>query len=243
MFDQDIEKRLNDEITKITPNVLSKVMNTVDNIESANMFVKYKKNNTNRVKKLTLTFSIFIICFVLILTGVNVYGKEYETITIDTNPSIELVVNRLNKVINVNYNNNEAYNILREVNLKNKSLDRALEISIDQLIEKGFLDDEENIIIISGYNKVKEVKNTKLEKIQKKVEERINLRGKNVTIISNVVSLEDRDIAKDMDISYGKLKLIKDIISLDSSYTINNIKDLTMKDLKDIYKNLRKVQK
>ncbi|KAJ53094.1 hypothetical protein CTM_04565, partial [Clostridium tetanomorphum DSM 665] len=69
------------------------------------------------------------------------YFKPVSTIVLTINPSIELKVNRFNKVLKVVGLNNDGKKIINEVNIKNKSIDDALNNILKQAKEDKFIND------------------------------------------------------------------------------------------------------
>ncbi|KZL91231.1 anti-sigma factor domain-containing protein [Clostridium magnum] len=73
--------------------------------------------------------------------GAYAYYKPVSTITITINPSIELKSNMWGKVISTNPINEDGKKILEEVSLKNKTVDDALLLVLDQSKKDKFIDD------------------------------------------------------------------------------------------------------
>lgn len=74
-------------------------------------------------------------------SGAYAYYKPVSTITISANPSIELKSNRWGKVISANPINENGKKILQEISLKNKTVDDALLLVLDQSKKDKFIDD------------------------------------------------------------------------------------------------------
>ncbi|MFA7367904.1 MAG: hypothetical protein WC008_06290 [Bacilli bacterium] len=231
---QDIENRLREETRNITPDVLLKA-------KYANLEELDYDNGIYKRKPLRLVMS-FLTAFVLlfVMTNIIIYGQVYETITVDINPSVEFEVNRYGRVLNVNYNNNEAYDILKEVNMRNTKIEKALEISYDKLYDEGYLDNEENMIIVSGYTKSAGLSDKKLEKLVNIIKNKSDQKQVSVIVEANKVTKEDRQEAKENNVSLGKLKLINMILEETDLYSFDDLKDMNMKDLRAIYLNFRR---
>lgn len=73
--------------------------------------------------------------------GAYAYYRPVSTITISANPSIELKSNMWGKVISANPINENGKKILQEISLKNKTVDDALLLVIDQSKKDKFIDD------------------------------------------------------------------------------------------------------
>ena len=73
-------------------------------------------------------------------------------IGIDVNPSIELSVNRNEKVLQANPLNEDAETILDDMNLKNVDLDIAVNALIGSMVRNGYLDELDNAILVTVSN-------------------------------------------------------------------------------------------
>ncbi len=232
LTNKDIENRLRLETKNITPNIL-------DKIKSCKVEEKIEKRSFSRPLKLVISVFIIVLMSVGILSYVAYYD-DVEAITIDTNPSIELEVNRFNKVVKTNYNNQDAYDIFNNVKFKNKDLSEALVVCYNVLYEKGYLDNEENMIVISGYSKKGEFDQDKLDNYSKIIEKQCKEKNVNCKIETVKVTQELKDKAKDNEVSLGKMKIMEMILELTDEYTFDELKSLSMKELKNIYFKLEK---
>ena len=88
--------------------------------------------------------------------GYNVYrnGKIDSIIGIDVNPSVELSINRKNKVLNAVPLNDDAVEILEGMELKGVDLNIAVNAVIGSMVTNGFLDDLDNAILVQSQTTV-----------------------------------------------------------------------------------------
>lgn len=228
----EIEKMLEQETSTITPYVYEKVMKKLSTNEVS------KHTSSPSLKGFLYKISMACLCFIVLITVITISSVSlvsYESYTIDINPSIELTTNRFNKVIKVNYNNEDAYNIFGDVRLVSKKLDEAMHMCIEILNDKGYFDTEENVVVLSLDSKHSSNSQSKINIMSDYVKRVCEEKGKKVVVITNNVSKDDKEVAKDNDISIGKLKVIKEILDLDDSYTFDELKQLHIKELKKIY--------
>lgn len=231
LTNNDIESKLLNEVNDITPNILSKLKDErVIRAENKQRVFNFK------IMKLA---SVFVLLLLLTITGVVTYNYEYETVTIDVNPSVELKVNVFGIVTKVNYNNEDAYNTFNDAKLKNKNIDDAIINCYEKLYDNGYLSLDNNMIIISGYVENKEYDSNKLEKFNQIIEEENKKRNVICEVVKNVVTEEQKQKAKENDISVGKLKLIDMILMESEESNFDELKDLSMKDLKDKFNDFK----
>ena len=100
---------------------------------------KINKKNKLNVKRFAVAFaSVFLIFFAGALSY-NLYFTESAIVDIDVNPSIELTINRFNRIINVYAYNDDGNQILSAVNVKHKPYDEAVKILIDEMAKEGYI--------------------------------------------------------------------------------------------------------
>ena len=91
-----------------------------------------------------------IICFVLIILIISLLllkNNKVSTITLDINPSIEINLNKNDKIINVKALNDDAKSIISD-NLKEKTLADTFEILISNLIQEGYAQKGKDLDVI-----------------------------------------------------------------------------------------------
>ena len=89
---------------------------------------------------------------VLLLTGTAVYGlntRVCATVALDVNPSIELNVNRRERVVSVSPINNDGEQILGDMDLTGSDLQVAFNALVGSMLRQGYLSELSNSILIS----------------------------------------------------------------------------------------------
>lgn len=97
----------------------------------------------------------------------------------DINPSVQLDINRWNRVISYKPLNNDGKEVLKDINLKNKDIEEAIDKVVEQSIKKKYINDSYKIysntnkkIRITIYSK-KEIK-LNLVKAEQKVSQKLH---------------------------------------------------------------------
>lgn len=98
-----------------------------------NALAGWQKGDVVTIKAQTVPY-IFLVriaaCVLLFISiptwGYNIYFEETALISLDVNPSIELSVNRFDRIIDVRSLNDSGYDILEKAKVKNQSLDHAI---------------------------------------------------------------------------------------------------------------------
>lgn len=174
--------------------------------------------------------------FAFLIAGVSgayigLQNENYQTVYIDINPSVALTVNRFDKVNKVEFLNEDARNVLSNVKLAGLTATEALEIVIDNYENAGYFTEEADIYISAVANK-----NGNAEKLlEKLINQAEKVKGNRKYCVNQThPNQEDKVSAEQIGISPGKYKLIKEIIEKYPEYTIEELKDLSMSELKKI---------
>ena len=236
MTDKDFEK-LFKQSEGITPRAdLKNEILAKAKQEMATIAIK-KEKRSPRVspfaKRLMPIAACFLFVFIVVGGMLGLDNESYQTIYIDVNPSTALNVNRFGKVSSVEYLNEDAEKALNNVKLKGLAAEDALEKMIDAYDDAGYFENGAEIYI-SAVSK----KNKNYDKLLSKMQERAEkVKGeRDYPINVNKMTAEDRTAAKEYYISPGKYRVIEQIIEKYPNYTIEDLKDKSMAELKDMLK-------
>lgn len=194
---------------------------------------KRKKSSFGFAKKWIPLTACLLLMILISGTAVGIGVEEYQTVYVDVNPSVELSVNRLGIVNGVEYINEDAESSLKDVKIKGKSAENALEAIINAYDENGYFDENAELYVSASGKKDKSTDKL-LEKLEKKAEQ---VKGnKKYTVNTVKLTEQERDEARASGISAGKYKVICEIIEKDSDYTVDELKDMSMSELKKLQK-------
>lgn len=235
---------------RITSSFKSETPDILDKIKSSDQFFvpdKVKKYDFSRLFTKRLSYSLASI-FVLALVLFSVLSSNTEvpavvasTVTIDINPSIQITLDDDDNVINVTAINDDGQFLIdKDIVYKGLSLDRAIEIIIAEAVERGYIvdDTEDNIILIDVSSDQSAIK----ARVEAALEVKITQEITKLARVAQVVK-ENRDnlteeqvdtlkgIADRYKISIAKLTLINRIIIADDTYTVESLKDLSIRAL------------
>lgn len=163
---------------------------------------------------------LIIIPFIIIAIGSYIFltNRVTKKIYIEINPSIEININKNNKIIKVIPLNEDAKEIISS-NIKGKDLDAALSIIADNIINKGYVKDREVPLLLysENYNTDELIHKLVLIFDDREVHATI-------TAVSNVTK-EDIELSKKHGISIVRAAYIGEITknnqNIDASTLIN----------------------
>ena len=184
--------------------------------------------------------------FALFVGGVALYNENYQTIYIDVNPSVALKLNRFDRVIEVEYLNDDAKNLLSKVDLLGSDIEDALDTVLSKCDEAGFVK-EDSEIYISATSKEEESSEKLLSKLKGHAESIKNSNSnKKYSVNTYNTKEEEKEKFDNSKISPAKDKIIKEIVDIDDDYDLDDVEDLkgkSMYELTHIKKNPHKHDK
>lgn len=166
------------------------------------------------------------ILIVLAAFGWSVYQTPVVAISIDINPSIELKVNCFDRVIGVEGFNEEGDLLAKKINLKNMSYERAVETLLGNEAIATYLSDERFVSITVACNN-----QDQSEAIRQKLQR--NTADCQFEVFCMAGNSDDVEKAHEVGLSLGKYRAFEQLQALDSSITVEDVKDKTMRELHD----------
>ena len=142
------------------------------------------------MKKKIIVVIIFLLLFIGIISFLIFNNRVVSIISLDINPSIEIGLNNKDKVKSVIALNDDGKDIISN-NLGGKSLDKVLEVITDNIVKKGYVKDDQVVIIIYSKGNID----------NKKVEDSVRRSFDNKKIVTDIIVIdkvtnEDKEIAK-----------------------------------------------
>lgn len=184
--------------------------------------IKTFKNITSK-RRIPLGYQLVpvMIVFALLFLG-NLYYTPVVYISIDINPSIELEINRFDRVLEVVASNEDAKEIVEAVNLRNKNYIEALELlKADESFE-AFANSYTEVTVISNSNKTMDTLITSIQTC--------NFYGENVRCYGENSKLKVD--ASAYHISFGKYRAYLELQEVIPDISIDEISDLSMAEIR-----------
>lgn len=186
---------------------------------------------SKNIKKIIIIISIIILLLIGIsLGGLYLYklNKIVNILTIDINPSLKLSLNYKNKVIKTEGLNNEGKELLKEENFKGKYLEETIEKITEAVIEKEYVTEEDNYILINTNDKDFE------NKVVKLINNEFKEKNKKCNVIKQEISNDAKENAKKYGISDSKASYIENIIKENNELTYEELKDKSINEINQI---------
>ncbi|MCI8485511.1 MAG: hypothetical protein HFH41_14415, partial [Lachnospiraceae bacterium] len=163
----------------------------------------------------------------------NVYLADNSIVILDVNPSIALTVDTDEKIVNANGLNEDGKAILGGMDLTGVDLTVAVNAVIGSMLQKGYLSDMQNAILVSVENQDAEKSAALQERVSAIVGTALqdgNLEG---SVLSQTLNGTDGlgQMAENYNISLGKAALIQEVMSQDPTLTIEKLVPLSITEI------------
>ena len=249
MDKKPLEDRIRDAFTEATPDILSRILDSVDSIETvADESLPEEKPRiviTPIFKKILVAAA----CLVLFVGGLvlglffpvgEVVPMAETSIYLDVNPSIELSIDTDGKVIECLAANEDAEVIIGTLELKGVDMNTALTALIGSMYINGYLSTDSNSILVSIDSTDDSKEDTLLAGVTEKITGVFEKSNMACSIIAQKVE-KTKDLvdkAKEMGVSVGKMHLVDKMVgALDElqNADIGTLVGMSIKELDLIY--------
>lgn len=239
MTNEKMEQRLAAALEKTAPDDVNGVLSRCE---------KRKGTVINMTTKKTMTrkwTSLIAACLAVMLLGGG--GMFYQranavvsVVSLDVNPSIELKVNRSEKVLVCTPLNEDAKAILADMgggaDLKGAKLDVAVNAIVGSLVRNGYLNSISSAIMIS----VEDKDTARAEKLQRELSSTVDgvlqtSAAKAAVLTQTLTQDAGREQqARENNISTGKAALVNHVLALNSALKFDELAKLSVEELKDL---------
>ncbi len=243
MTDRELEQRLHTALDHAAPNDVNGVLSRCESGKGTVI----QMTNTNENKKTNAKKwapMAVAACLALLLVGGGA-GYYYQSVngvasivSLDVNPSIELKVNKNEKVLSATPMNDDAKEILDGMNLKGTQADVAMNAIIGSLLQHGYVDELANSILIT----VEDDDQAQGEKLQQALTQQADAAlasaQVNGAILSQVMVHSDElsQKAQEYGISAGKAALIQAVVEgSNNTKTFEDLVGLSINELNLLY--------
>ena len=235
MDKRKIEKRIKESYKNIAPDITESILLDCDTRKGQIFVMEEKKKRKTFIKYATSMAAVFML-LIGGFTANSIYKNNNSidsVIMLDVNPSIEIQVNKSEKVLGVKALNDDAKTVIGDMKFAGSKLDATVNDLISSMMKNGYISDDANSILVS----VDSNDQTVGQKLQTKLMTEISsiIKDGNVegAILAQTVS-KDEDIQKLADqygITTGKAKLIKQITTQNTFYSFEDLVSLSINEL------------
>lgn len=182
----------------------------------------YHRARTVNYKPLVAALACIVL---LVIGGQWLYFTPTVAISIDINPSVELGVNRFNRIISLEGYNDDGEELVDSLDVKFMDYTEAVNQIIESEDIASLLSNDEvlTIAVVGSDNAQSE---EVLSNIQACTSEKNN-------IYCYYARSEEVEAAHEAGLSYGKYRAYLELQKLDPAVTVDDIKNMTMREIRD----------
>ena len=238
MTNEKMEQRLAAAVEKTAPNDVNGVLSRCEERKGTVIPMTTKKTTKRRWT------SLIAACLAVMLLGGGLFYQRANAVasvvSLDVNPSIELKVNRSEKVLVCTPLNEDAKAILADMgngaDLKGAKLDVAVNAIVGSLVRNGYLNSISSAIMIS----VEDKDAARAEKLQRELTSAVDgvlqtSEAKAAVLTQTLTQDAAREQqARENNISTGKAALVNRVLAINLSLKFDALAKLSVEELKDL---------
>lgn len=177
-------------------------------------------------------------------TGAWAYFSPYKYVSLDVNPSIEYTVNRFDRVLSAAAVNEDGEAILQNLDLNNKSIDEAVQDTVNTIEEKGYFEgtDPGGIVISTSSDDQQDAEQL-ADELKTTAEEATKDTTTPVEVEAVSVGLARVQEARTLGTTPGKLNLVQKLQASSTAPDSINVEDWLKKPVKEILKAIKQNKK
>lgn len=239
----NIETKLATAISNEVPDVLDDILSKCETRSGNKIEITDFKNKTksNRwVKSIYATAAALALLVggYFVIAQYQLVHTVESVITLDVNPSIELKVNTAEIVISATGLNEDGTSVIEDIQqdgekLKGKKLDEAVNELVCSMVEKGYLSELKNSILISVDSSDSEKSMEIKTRLIKSVGNTLSEKGIDGAILGQIGTANEKisELAEKYGISNGKASLIESVLAKTPQLSIEDLAELNINDL------------
>ena len=236
MNNRTIEENIVNAFSKIEAKQIKSILSDCRKNERR-MIIVEKENNV-WLPRLAMTAAAVILVLSTIFAAAVINSKDTvaATISLDVNPSIEIRIDRKEKVIDVLPLNEDARTVISDMDFKGSDLKLTVNALIGSLVKNGYINELTNSILVT----VDDRNDTEASLLEEKlIEEIMDLIDSGSVLAQKVAGgNEIRQLAERYDITLGKAQLIKELADKTTLYSYEDLAGLSINELNLLSRNI-----
>lgn len=234
MKNYEIENHIRSAVRTVTPDIYDRVADMPVHKEVEDFTNIQSKGKRSAYKKIYGAAAAMAACLLFFFAGIYwAEGRIISIVDIDVNPSIEIQMNKKDKVVKVLALNEEGRQVLDGMNLEKVDINVASNAILGAIVKLGFINDLNNAILVTVQSDIAGKSEELKEKISFDINQVLDQNSLN-GIVLNQDKKEDVDLdalAEKYNISYGKALFIYNMTMLDKSLTIEELAPMSIGEL------------
>lgn len=193
------------------------------------------RQDTNKLsfKKLMSYASIAAVFLFMLFGWQYMTQMPYSHVYLDVNPSIEIVTNRQDKVINLKADNMDGQRLVQDLEYKGKTVYQVTEEILDRMMREDYINRDQEFLLLSVYNKNQDKAEEQKRNLDQKIHEHLQAKELQPIVLAqkldNTSTIEK--YAKEYGISVSKMTFIRNMIILNPELETKALVNLSIGEL------------
>lgn len=235
MTNQEVEIRIRQAVANTAPDVLSSVLANCDQQKGTVVYMEQKKKNVRARRAAGLAAALVLV--VGGAFGYRTYQQNHavaSTVSLDVNPSIEITVNRNERVLAVTPRNEDGRTVVGDMDFAGSDIDVAVNALIGSMLRSGYLNDIANSILVSVDSADPAAAALLQERLAAEISGLLQTDTFSGAVLSQTVAHGDAELLELADtygITAGKAELIRRLAAQNTLYTVEELAALSINEL------------
>jgi len=234
MTEQELNRTIKTAFSRAVPNILDDVC--AQSGEGASKIIHLSE--AKKKKPVWTRFTALVAMLALVLgLGVGTYygtGRAVaSTVSLDVNPSIEIKVNKYERVLSVTPLNEDGQTVVGTMDFEGSSLEITVNALIGSMLRNGYLNELANSILVSVDDRNSQRGKQLETRLAEEIDALLHAGTFEGSVLSQTITADTQlqDTARRFGITPGKAKLIEQIVAQDTRYHFEDLVSLSINEL------------
>jgi len=183
------------------------------------------------IKKLISYASVAAVLFFIFVQWELNNNVVSSRIYLDVNPSINIEMNKKDKIIALIALNKDGKKIVEGIDYKGKSVYTIIDELLNRMIQGNYISKDEPFLLLSAYNKDEQIAKIKEDKIENHIRKYLEKKSIDPIILSQKVNVSIEKEEKEPGLSITKKALIQKMNTLNPNLKVETLKNLSISEL------------
>lgn len=229
--DTKLKQRLWTAAEHAAPDPLERILSACEEPRKEEQQMKNART-TNSIRRCWVSLTAAAMLAVLVGLGAGIQGwRSGQTVasvvSLDVNPSIQLQVNRKERVLSAEPLNADAWTILKDMELEGTQLNVAVNAIVGSLLQNGYLAEAGSAILIS----VEDSDAQRAGRLEAELNQTVSAAVEKAVVLSQVLTYDAGQTPGTAGVSAGKAALVQSIQALNGSLVFEDLAALSVEEL------------
>ena len=229
--DTKLKQRLWTAAEHAAPDPLERILSACEEPRKEEQQMKNART-TNSIRRRWVSLTAAAMLAVLVGLGAGIQGwRSGQTVasvvSLDVNPSIQLQVNRKERVLSAEPLNADAWTILKGMELEGTQLNVAVNAIVGSLLQNGYLVEAGSAILIS----VEDSDAQRAGRLEAELNQTVSAAVEKAVVLSQVLTYDAGQTPGTAGVSAGKAALVQSIQALNGSLVFEDLAALSVEEL------------